>query len=646
MEEEGIQEKEENDLNYGEDKELWYEKQKNKKEETEMSRLYKKERENIETQNQKNDEAMKSYRNEKQERKEMKKNKKAEEARRKFIIVNKDGGDKSYQCSVCTEERKFESLQEAKNHLESHDVSTRQRSFRCRGCEERFTTKEDLEKHMYDAKYGGTKTYHCRSCNRQFNSEEELVEHMKRNHQSFVMKREHTCDECGKRFQSYSNLMKHIKMHKKLGKWVCRICGTKGLLNYKKYKKHMMEHEKGIFNCMICRRSFKKQKQLSMHVRTHTAMEINRASQNGIGKGIQKKENDRSMEREYERVKEKQMRKMDELHKKLQEVLKERNEKHESIQKDQNVLKDQISKVTEELEMEKQKNRNPQTLKLKAEVAAREYEIRRMRERVAEMYRESMKIQEHNNNIQDLNAKMKYSYDVVRYENNKLREINKEMADRLESRMNEIRLLYKEIREREQGKARLEATGSRKGVAEEGNLGRIRRYDGDFAEASRQTEREAQNRRSIRNQSREEVQKDKKQYGFRNNVGKQNHLEKERETKKEESQSPEFKLNNSNFFATEDEDKEKEWMEMRLTKKQKQKMSKVSQKNGKYIYNYSQYHEVDRRMVYSSQEIPCLFHKRQGKSAAECVLSKMHCLAHSKDELLEYRTGRCPICKG
>ena len=130
------------------------------------------------------------------------------------------------------------------------------------GCEKRFITEEDLEKHMEATRCGGLKTYHCESCNQQFYSEYELMGHMKRNHQSFVMKREHNCDECGKRFQSYQDLMKHISWHKKYGKWECEICGVWGyffrLQTYKKYKDHMMEHEKRKFACRICQKSFRR----------------------------------------------------------------------------------------------------------------------------------------------------------------------------------------------------------------------------------------------------------------------------------------------------------------------------------------------------------------------------------------------------
>ena len=106
----------------------------------------------------------------------------------------------------------------------------------------------------------------------------------------------------------------------------------------------------------------------------------------------------------------------------------------------------------------------------------------------------------------------------------------KELFDK--SKMNEIRQLYREIREREQGKSRLEATENRKRVAEERNLGRIRRYDRDAAEASKQTEREAEDKKSFRNQNREDIQKDKKQYDFKNNVRNRNHQERKKTLKK------------------------------------------------------------------------------------------------------------------
>ena len=268
-----------------------------------------------------------------------------------------------------------------------------------------------------------------------------------------------------------------------------------------------------------------------------------------------------------------------------------------------------------------------------------------MKETVGESYRVSMRIQELNNNLQNQNVKIQYSYDIVMHENNKLKEMNKEIADRLENRKNEIKMLYKEIRDREQGKARLEATRSKDADAEKRSLERMRRCGRDFSEISTgQAEREAQNRRSVRNQSRGELENDGKQYGYMDQTRKRNHQGIEREIKKEKSQSPEFKLNNSDFFATEEEDKEKE-VEKRLTKKQKQILSKVSQRDGKYIFTFNPFHGVGRRTIYSSQEIPCLFHKKQGKSAQECVLARMHCLAHSNERLLEYQTGKCPICK-
>ena len=52
-----------------------------------------------------------------------------------------------------------------------------------------------------------------------------------------------------------------------------------------------------------------------MHAMTHTAIEINRTDQSKIGKELQRKGKDRKMEIDHERVKERLIRKMDELHK-------------------------------------------------------------------------------------------------------------------------------------------------------------------------------------------------------------------------------------------------------------------------------------------------------------------------------------------
>ena len=382
--------------NYEKDELSLYEEQRNEKMNQEKRRAgasnsYEEERDNKGAHDQrksKTERAMVAYTYEEARNSRMDKNIKAEETKRAFILIHQDDEEESYQCGICTNNRRFGSLHKAEVHLETHDLSLERRRFKCMVCKKRFITEENLEEHMETTKCRRIETYHCKSCKQQFYSEYDLVGHMKEDHQPYIMR---NCDECGEGFQTYEELMNHIGWHRRKKSWECEICGM-GMQTYRKCKNHMIGHGEKKFTCKLCQKSFKKGNQLRVHIMTDHTIDARKPDQNKMGKKLQRKEDDEKLELDHERIKQRLNKRIDEIHKKYQKVQREREEDNVSVRRNQDILEKQISRVTKELQVERQKNKNPQVKILKAELSSKEDEVRELRQKVGESYQISMKV--------------------------------------------------------------------------------------------------------------------------------------------------------------------------------------------------------------------------------------------------------------
>ncbi|XP_069673061.1 zinc finger protein 260-like isoform X14 [Periplaneta americana] len=189
--------------------------------------------------------------------------------------------------------------------------------FRCRICQEVFTSKEALQSHktVHNINVGKNCeeiTHLCHTCGRTFNTLSKLRSHEKRVHQDCpskqVIDKKQICEVCGKEFQFTKYLKKHMLKHGEKN-FVCETCGkrfeTKYMLKMHQechseirpyvceicrssYKRHrnLLSHEQevhGIFSlgpgkekeslsfpCDVCKKEFTTKKKVAIHMRTHT----------------------------------------------------------------------------------------------------------------------------------------------------------------------------------------------------------------------------------------------------------------------------------------------------------------------------------------------------------------------------------------
>ncbi|CEG43481.1 zinc finger protein 37-like [Plasmopara halstedii] len=213
------------------------------------------------------------------------------------------------QCADCGKEFQFA------NDMVAHGQRRKHRPFGCQheGCDNRYSKREHLTRHVEAAHVRGTKPsldeqklYQCKHCKARYTYNHGLTRHMKRSHWNENLPFE--CSKCLKRFKKNSELQAHAYVHTGVLPFECEDCGERFLKRFwltRHQRKHtanknadvqahvcecckicfdeeeMKRHKQSerchedvsmrtqVHLCLVCDQSFSRKQYLRVHLRTH-----------------------------------------------------------------------------------------------------------------------------------------------------------------------------------------------------------------------------------------------------------------------------------------------------------------------------------------------------------------------------------------
>ncbi|XP_012284560.1 zinc finger protein OZF-like [Orussus abietinus] len=170
-------------------------------------------------------------------------------------------GKKSHTCEICY--IKFDRKSKLTSHMFKHSNS---RPHKCAVCSKGFKTSAYLARHM-EIHDEPVQLHACSLCDFKARTKPYLKIHYIRKHTEDY---NYSCEQCGKMFKVQSDYTTHMKDHD-TESCVCDICGTsypsKSSLYFHKHYKHKTKIKE--FECTICRKRFKSQKNLNNHEELH-----------------------------------------------------------------------------------------------------------------------------------------------------------------------------------------------------------------------------------------------------------------------------------------------------------------------------------------------------------------------------------------
>ena len=187
------------------------------------------------------------------------------------------GKNEEYKCEKCD----FSTNRKSK--LQGHicilsnkhrDTQKHKKTFKCKVCEEKLTTKGIMKRHLHDRHSGG-RPFDCLICSKSFKQKNHLKRHMNssrclrdKNNMDQNGKRLFSCEVCGKKSKKRSNLERHMRVHDGKRPYDCKKC-------YKSFKypgclkDHMISWHSSDkqFHCEKCLKPFRKKSSLKEHLR-------------------------------------------------------------------------------------------------------------------------------------------------------------------------------------------------------------------------------------------------------------------------------------------------------------------------------------------------------------------------------------------
>ncbi|PNF29188.1 hypothetical protein B7P43_G10780, partial [Cryptotermes secundus] len=166
-----------------------------------------------------------------------------------------------FQCDKCS--KKFRSKFSLRSHLETHSAN---RNYCCHCCGRLFHTASGLCNHV-KLHSEETKRFTCPLCSKQFRQAGHLEQHQR----THTGERPHHCTECEQRFTTRCQLSRHIQgVHRCAKKHKCLMCG-KEFLYSTNFKAHLLRHAGQRNNkCGECGKTFVTRNALFRHRRSHT----------------------------------------------------------------------------------------------------------------------------------------------------------------------------------------------------------------------------------------------------------------------------------------------------------------------------------------------------------------------------------------
>ncbi|XP_011862568.1 PREDICTED: uncharacterized protein LOC105559114 [Vollenhovia emeryi] len=168
---------------------------------------------------------------------------------------------KSHICEICY--ITFDRKSKLTSHMFKHSNS---RPHKCTICSKGFKTGAYLSRHM-EIHDEPAQLHACTLCDFKARTKPYLKIHYIRKHTEDY---NYSCEQCGKMFKVQSDYTTHMKDHD-TESCVCDICGTsypsKSSLYFHKHYKHKTKIKE--FECQVCRKRFKTQKNLDSHAELH-----------------------------------------------------------------------------------------------------------------------------------------------------------------------------------------------------------------------------------------------------------------------------------------------------------------------------------------------------------------------------------------
>lgn len=174
-------------------------------------------------------------------------------------IHHKD--DSHFFCTDCC--ACFESEDILTQHAAEAHSNKKQLTHTCMHCGEEFYFKYKLDEHTFQ--HTGIKSHKCEKCSAAFVSRKELERHVA----DHSMEVSFHCNTCDQNFASIQDLQAHVTLHAGRGKFVCGECN----ISFKwksQLKAHMITHsENRAFPCPTCGKDFKRVKDMKRHQRVY-----------------------------------------------------------------------------------------------------------------------------------------------------------------------------------------------------------------------------------------------------------------------------------------------------------------------------------------------------------------------------------------
>ncbi|CRK87611.1 CLUMA_CG001407, isoform A [Clunio marinus] len=166
------------------------------------------------------------------------------------------------QCDICGKINI--SQEEHENHMLQHEKEAR---YKCRKCDEKFSSKKEARDHLNAAHLNDEKTFVCDTCSKAFKNRYQLILHTR----SHTGEKPFECQICNRCFSMSSNLQKHLDTHSTEKPYSCSFCNqsfkTQRSLKFHTVCYHQPEVK---VKCPACDKSFVNKSYLKMHMQYHT----------------------------------------------------------------------------------------------------------------------------------------------------------------------------------------------------------------------------------------------------------------------------------------------------------------------------------------------------------------------------------------